>query len=745
MIREFLEGQKAIPFRPELTDAGGPLLSGGGPAAYNSYNGFNSDSSPRLITPLSQRNARIHMETYGGHEGIDWLADAVNFTATQAASAKWQFEKEGAERVTQAQPDDPNSPPTAPDPLIELFKTPNPYMDWCDLCELAIMDFLLVGNAYWVKWNMNSAGQPAALYRMAPQFVKIRPGQFGPEKYLYRLPGQKNDIEFTPDQIVHFKRPNPLDPYYGLGIVQAGARALDMEIELTKTAASYYQKQALPSGVVQTERRVPRDVFNKLKQQLRSFYSRSSNAGELMVLEAGLQYKAISPNASEAAFDTMGKWSRDRVFAMFNMNKALLGIWDSGDDPNIGLWQTLFDQKTMIPLTKRFANVISRNITQPGWDLDFVFVYAETQQPDEVLNRAGTLAKLPGVKVKEVRSAAGLDPSTGDKEVDEMILNKPGPELNANGVGGVPDNSLPGEPGRPPIQENTQQYQRRTGTARAPAARAGGARTTPRPTGRKAIEDILADIEQHSKSLPPADHVHVGKLSGSHVRPPEDLLHPKRTTAVDASASWLSKELNSAVTTLERGLLDALDGKASDSLYQRVKKAAAWTTFKEKLETLLTSAAEDSMSNANVHHVAQGLDTAEMDYADEAKTVVHRPDGGVISLVKTFKDRVLKAVLKEQRAGSAQVDTQAALRDAVAQWQENSIPQIALDTASVAYNHATIEIAAANGATEVLVSDGEEDDQPCIDANGSHWSLDKARKNLQEHSRCRRGFVPVVG
>lgn len=745
MIKELYRAQegKAFPYRVELTDAGGPLLGGSAPASFNDYNGGADIASSRISTPMSQREAAIHLQTYGGFESIDWLADATNMIATSAGSAGYHFDDGGTELAAKVLPTDPAGTQKAPQTLINLIQEPNPFMEWSDLLELTLIDWLIVGNAYWVKWQVNGQNQPLALYRMAPQCVKIIPGQFGPEKYLYRLPGATQDIEYTPDQVIHFKRPNPHNPYYGLGIVKAGARALDMEIGLTKTMASFYDKQALPSGVVQTERRVPRDVFNKLKRQLQTFYGGGSNAGQLMVLEAGLQYKSISLNAQEAAFLTMGQWSRDRTLAHFHINKALLGMWDSGDNPNIGLWQTLFDQKTMIPICNKFSKGISRALTIPGWGISIVIDYTETQQPDDVLNRAGTLAKLPGVKVVEVRKAAGLAPSTGDKEIDETVLNMPGPELDPNGQGGFPDANLPNEPGRPPLPANTKKIGI---VKKAPASATDKSGRVAK--GKKSLEQVTAELEAaligvDHKAMSPADHIHIGKLSGKHVTPPEDVLHGTRTSELSVLQDSLASSLSQAAHQLERGLLDAAEGKAGDTIYQRVKNAAAWAAFKDKITTLLSDAAQSAMSMANVHHINQGLDSADVNYEDAANEIVYRPKGGVNSLLKTLQKSVLDKVLKAQQAGKGD-DVQQLIRESISTWQEGNATGIALDTATLGYNEGTLAVAESNGATEVLVSDGEDFDEPCVEANATRWSIKKARDNMQEHPNCTRAFVPVL-
>lgn len=742
MLREIYQaqedGQKAFPYRVELTDAGGPLYAGSAPRAYNDYNGFNAGG--RTSTPLSQREAPAHMQTYGGNQSIDWLMDAVSFTVTAAASANWHFEDNGKPLAIEKKPTDPSSISLAPESLVRLFKEPNPFMNWEELCEISLIDWLLVGNAYWVKWQTNADGQPLALYRMAPQFVKIVPGRFGPEKYRYRIPGAREDVEFTPDQIIHFKRVNPLDPYYGLGLVKAGARALDMEIELTKTMRSYYEKQAMPSGVVQSERRVPRDVFNKLKSQMRAFYSGGDAAGQLMVLEAGLKYNSVSPSAADALFATMGAWSRDRILAMFNLNKGLLGIWDGTGDPKLPDWQFLFDHKTMVPLCSKFSAAISRGLTKPGWALDFCIDYEEVQQPDAILSRADTLAKLPGVKVHEVRAAAKLPPSTGQgEEIDNTVLNMPGPNMDANGQGGTADPNLSGEKGRPPLPKNTSSFQKKP-----PAAVRGGNSAVRGKPGKKSIDEIEAELDLllEIKALAPADHVHVGKL-GAPVVPPQDVLHPKRTDALDGLAADIESQIARAVHTLERGLLDSTEGKAEGTVYQRVKNSAAWKTFKDTLEGILKSGAQGAVSMANTHHINQGLDATDLDYEALADETVHRPDGSIASIMKTLKDRVLKRVLTSQQKADPLTDVQAEVRDALAEWKTGTAPGVALDTGVHGYNRATVDIAESNGSTELLVSDGLDHDKPCIEANGETWPLAKARKNLQEHPRCRRAFVAL--
>jgi phage portal protein BeeE len=133
----------------------------------------------------------------------------------------------GEEGRALRRPDEnPDRGEIGPIALYNLLDQPNPYMDYEELISLLIIDILLVGNAYWYKWGQNEQGQPLALYRLAPPYVKIKPGDLGPAGYEYTVPdiGQKKPLKMKLNEVLHFKLPNPHDPYYGLGVIQGGTR-----------------------------------------------------------------------------------------------------------------------------------------------------------------------------------------------------------------------------------------------------------------------------------------------------------------------------------------------------------------------------------------------------------------------------------------------------------------------------------------------------------------------------------------
>jgi HK97 family phage portal protein len=723
-------GGKAMPYYPPLTQGPTEPLVVSGPL--------------RTRTPFGQRTAGRHLQAYGGDSGdaIDWVMNCVRLIAETASNADYHFERSGTKYIPEwhRAPDTPEEVKDAPLMLAKLFDEPNPYMTYEELIELTIIDYLLTGNAYWLKYRVNDSGQPLALYRLAPPLVKVIPGEWGIEQYEYAVPGS-GKMKIRPDQVMHFKQANPHSQYYGLGVIQGGARMLDMELALTDTMASYYEKKAMPSMVIQSERRVPKDVFGRLSSQLRNIYSGPRNSGALMVLEAGLKYQSISPSASDQMFGSLQDASRDRILAMFRVPASLLGINQSGEGEGSGSAdQRIFDNKTMRPLLNKMQQAIS-TVTKTWDDMEFKIEYEYVMPPEDRIRLASTFAALPGVRVREVREYANLDP-LGSWE-DDVVLNMPGLEgVEGDTRRGFPDNGQVNEQGRPPLPQNTQAFPSTPDQIRS------GAKVS-LAAARKSMDVILEEFEEiESKALEGKAEEPARLDLASRIIPPEDSLRDDRVAAVDGIVAELERELKEAVHQLERGLLDSLqdavEGKApGDRIRSKLRKSEAWTTFMTALSAAMEKAARSAISTAVIQQSRLGrqLDE-ELDYDAMAKEIVYR-SGGARKISANFKDDIARKVATVLKADGTRLDLERAIREQIDFWRASHAETVALTEATHAYNEGTLTVAEAHGDTHVFVFDGEDDDEPCIEANGKVWTIDHARENRLEHPRCRRAFTPI--
>ena len=689
-----------------------------------------SPGASRQDSKLSQREADRHLQSYGGDEPIDWLMDCVRLYQDAVSTADWQLKKsDGTKLVKEKTKGTPPDYQVGPADLYELLETPNPFMLWQELVDLLLIDLLLVGNAYWFKWQI-SDDKPLALYRLTPGAVKVIPGPYGPKGYEYQPPGARKPLTIALNEVVHYRLANPHSAYYGLGIVQGGARAFDLELAATETMASYYENKADPSMIVQSERRIPRDVRNKLQQQLRSRSAGTRNAGHLMVLEAGLKASTLTPSARDALFAEIANMSRDRIYSKFRASAMLFGQADeSGGGNKIADARREFDNYTIRPLLKRLALKISHELVT-AWDVEFAFTYFNQLAPDEASKIAGDISAMPGVKVREIRkqyTQFGIEESTGDSEVDEMMLNLPGEDMNADGQpvqgdAAFADRPVGSEAGRPPLGENTRAF-----PAGAQARAAG-----------KSLSEVAAILE--AKALSEQAPVRVGrKLPGE--KAPSDARRSERDRDVDAVALFIREGLTDSVHTLERELLDHAEGKAfkPNDLVKRIRNSGAWSTFQKQVEAVLEEGARRAIS-ASVTSMDQVPDS-DLDYDAIAKSVVHRPEG-IRGIVKTMKDRVANHVKQQlEKEEVTLTDVQATIANEIAEWRTGQAETIAMSEAVHAYNEGTLSVAEELGISEVYVTDGDDHDEPCQEANGSVWDIAHARDNRLEHPNCRRAFL----
>lgn len=445
---------------------------------------FFNDASTGARRRLSNRNAARHTSAYGGSDAIDLVMDCVDLYAQTASNADFHFESTTG-RVLRPHPRKDSDPDegTAPQDLVRLFEHPNPMMDYTELLELSIIDILLAGEFFWLKHEMNGLGKPRALYRISPSLIDVVPGSVCPKSYIYTPPGGGDALHFQPQQILHVKRPNPHDPWRGLGVIAGGPRMFDISLALVDTMAAYYEQGTSLTGVLESERTITDSSWKKITRQFRALYSGSSNAGKVAMLERGLKFKPISGTAEQAAFKEISNWSEERIAKAFRVPLPLLGQVGGTDRQAVREAQRIFDNKTMRPFLNRLQSTISHGLTQP-WNLTYHIDHEYVMPIEDLFDLAQIYGALPGVKVREIREFVDLKP-LGD-ERDEIVLNLPGMDRED---GGHPDRPLGPEPGRPPRPENTKPFPEVGGELPASAA-------ARREQAQKAIERAKATLEE---------------------------------------------------------------------------------------------------------------------------------------------------------------------------------------------------------------------------------------------------------
>jgi HK97 family phage portal protein len=240
-------------------------------------------------------------------------------------------------------------------PLAKLLNRPNPLQSHGDYMRAKVGFLLLAGNGY--EERVTVGKQVRELYQLRPDRMKIIPSNSGvPAAYEYSVNQQKVRFDVEPrtleSDVRQLKMWNPIDDWYGMSPIEAGAYAIDQNNESMNWMQALLQNSARPSGAltVKDSGTLSDENFNRLKAQIEEQYSGSSNAGRPMLLEGGLEWQQMGLSPTDMGIiETKFSSARDVALA-FGVPPQLLGIPGDNTYANYAEARLAFWEDTALPL-----------------------------------------------------------------------------------------------------------------------------------------------------------------------------------------------------------------------------------------------------------------------------------------------------------------------------------------------------------------------------------------------------------
>jgi len=257
--------------------------------------------------------------------------------------------------------------------LLDLLARPNPRQDGAALMEAVASHLMLSGNAFLEAVAVGGeAGREEnpnvrELYALRPDRMKVVPGPDGwPQAYEYTVNGAavRFDQGAPLPPILQLTLFNPLDDYYGLSPLEAAAAAVDTHNAAAKWNKALLDNAARPSGALVydgPEGAVMSDAqFERLKKELSDQYQGTANAGRPLLLEGGLDWKAMSLSPKDMDF-MEAKHSAAREIALaFGVPPMLLAIPGDNTYSNYQEATRVFWRQTVLPLGNRIGGALAQ-------------------------------------------------------------------------------------------------------------------------------------------------------------------------------------------------------------------------------------------------------------------------------------------------------------------------------------------------------------------------------------------------
>jgi len=306
-------------------------------------------------------------------------------------------------------------------PLLELLARPNPRQDGASLLEAVCTYLMLAGNAYIEAVALDGAVRE--LYALRPDRMRVVPGADGwAEAYEYTVGGRS--VRFDQAQpllppILHLTCPHPLDDYYGLAPLEAAAVAVDTHNAAAKWNKALLDNAARPSGALvytAADNAVLSDgQFERLKRELEDTYAGARNAGRPLLLEGGLDWKAMSLTPKDMDFMEAKHTAAREIALAFGVPPMLLGIPGDNTYSNYQEANRVFWRQTVLPLSNRIAGALAQWLAPvfgTGLRLE-----VDTDRIDALgADRAALwdrVTKAPFLTLNEKRAAVGYAPVEG--------------------------------------------------------------------------------------------------------------------------------------------------------------------------------------------------------------------------------------------------------------------------------------------------------------------------------------------
>jgi HK97 family phage portal protein len=249
-------------------------------------------------------------------------------------------------------------------PAAELLRQPNGRMGGPDFFEALYGHLLLSGNAYIEPLMVGAALRELHLLR--PDRISVVDGRDGwPEAYDYRAGGsvRRFAVEAEGMALLQLKLFHPLDDHLGFPPLAAAQVALDLSNAAATWNKALLDNSARPSGALVYQPKEGGNLsphqYERLRQELDDGYSGPMRAGRPLLLEGGLDWKAMGLSPKDMDFVEARNGAARDIALAFGVPPMLLGIPGDNTFANYQEANRAFYRLTVLPMLTRTAASLS--------------------------------------------------------------------------------------------------------------------------------------------------------------------------------------------------------------------------------------------------------------------------------------------------------------------------------------------------------------------------------------------------
>lgn len=372
------------------------------------------DDAPADL-PGAGRSGGFAQRLFGGGQGVAHqlsqmgnvgtvfaIADAI---ASEVASAQWHLYKKAKSGK------DEDRVEVTSHACIDLWNKPNPHYDQQQFVETVQQHLELVGEGdMLVGWGPRIAG-PLSLWPVRPDYLE--PDKH-PREWLTGWHYRQDNGTKVPlglDEVLQIRRPNPLDPWRGLGPVQSLLADLDATKYSAEWNRNFFLNDATPGGVIEIPESLEDHELDDLVRHWEEQHRGVRNAHRVAFVELG-KWQAQTFTMRDMQFVELRNVSRDMLMEAWRISPWDLGRIEDVNRAAAVAADTRFAKKITVPRLDRWRGMLNGKLLPMfgdtsrdlEWDYDSPVPEdseEENQVRDSKVGAVGALAEA-GVDLDQI-------------------------------------------------------------------------------------------------------------------------------------------------------------------------------------------------------------------------------------------------------------------------------------------------------------------------------------------------------
>jgi HK97 family phage portal protein len=257
----------------------------------------------------------------------DWVFIILDLVASEVSNALMVVvEEKKVEGQTRTVPVDNH-------PLMPMIKQPNVWQDYSSWMYLHVIEYCLMGNA--IQWF---AEQTQQMIIIPAETVQMNFSDAGVlSEYMVNQDGENfastgllNAMSFSPDDILHQRRPNPSNMMWGLSPFIPNRKSILFNRYSQDYLNSFYLKGATPQMVLQMEKNASEDSALRMLRSFETSYTGRRNQRRTLILPKGVKADTVSHSIGDQKLVDIINSNMEKIINILRVPKHALSLAKAG-------------------------------------------------------------------------------------------------------------------------------------------------------------------------------------------------------------------------------------------------------------------------------------------------------------------------------------------------------------------------------------------------------------------------------